>query len=60
MVNLISANCPAPYKILLASGVPKVGAPEFISMDVTNAPKITEHQDLIIENKQLQIKLART
>jgi hypothetical protein len=24
-----------------ASGVPKVGAPEFMSMEVTKAPKIT-------------------
>ena len=38
--NLL-ANWPAPYRILLASGVPKVGAPEFISIDVTNAPNIT-------------------
>jgi hypothetical protein len=26
---------------LLASGVPKVGAPEFMSIEVTKAPKIT-------------------
>jgi hypothetical protein len=26
--------------IWLASGVPKVGAPEFISIEVTKAPKI--------------------
>ena len=34
------ANCPAPHRILVASGVPKVGAPEFMSIEVTNAPKM--------------------
>ena len=35
------ASCPAPYNICDASGVPNVGAPEFISIEDTNAPKIT-------------------
>jgi len=35
------ASWPAPNRIWLAWGVPKVGAPEFMSIEVTKAPKIT-------------------
>ena len=35
------ASWPAPEGNLEGSGVPKVGAPEFMSIEATNAPKIT-------------------